>query len=234
MSIQENIDQNLQALVEYSLQKDFLIEEFQKIANIGGWEMNLSNCELSMTQRSYSILGFSSSEKTDIERLKNLCNEESQMKLENAIKEIVTKGQDFDIELNFKNSEWIRILGEVVDNGKTQKVRGILWDISEKKRNEIELQKQYSELKRINQEFEQIKTKLKETNSELRRFTYATTHDIKAPVSIIEGYLNFLKEDSDILNERSKLAIEYIEKSVRRFNDIIRKIIDEAEGKKEQ
>lgn len=62
---------------------------------------------------------------------------------------------------------------------------------------------------------------LKAANQDLEQFAYIATHDIKVPITNIDNYLNFLKQDKDISNERSLFAIDWIDKSVKKANQTV-------------
>lgn len=67
-------------------------------------------------------------------------------------------------------------------------VRGTVTDISDRKRAEIER--------------ESFVTQLEQKNSELERFTYTVSHDLKSPLITIKGFLGLLEED--LANDRAE------------------------------
>lgn len=84
-------------------------------------------------------------------------------------------------------------------------------DITERKKVEEKIKKGYKELEAVNKDLEQ--------------FAYIATHDIKTPVTNIGNYLNFLKQDHDIQKERSRMAIEWIDKSVNQARKTIEDLV---------
>ncbi|MBI5963682.1 MAG: PAS domain S-box protein [Chloroflexi bacterium] len=53
-----------------------------------------------------------------------------------------------------------------------------------------------SQRKWIESEREKLINELEETNSELERFTYTVSHDLKSPLITIKGFLGFLEQDA--------------------------------------
>jgi PAS domain S-box-containing protein len=56
--------------------------------------------------------------------------------------------------------------------------------------------REISQRKWIETEREKLINKLEETNSELERFTYTVSHDLKSPLITIKGFLGFLEQDA--------------------------------------
>ena len=68
-----------------------------------------------------------------------------------------------------------------------------------------------TERKQIEQEREMMLAELEEKNDELERFTYTVSHDLKAPLVTIKGFLGVLQEDARQGNtERLEADIAYI------------------------
>ncbi|NME67484.1 PAS domain-containing sensor histidine kinase [Flammeovirga aprica] len=74
---------------------------------------------------------------------------------------------------------------------------------------------------------------LQEHNDELKQFAYITTHDVKSPITNINSFLHFLKEDKSITDPSSLQAIHWIEKSIdkanAKINDLV-KVIEQREA----
>lgn len=95
-------------------------------------------------------------------------------------------------------------ISEMLIDGK-QKFAGIVRDISERKKNELELRK---------------------SNQELEQFAYIASHDLKEPLRGINNYVTFIFEDyGKDLNEELKEKLLTIQKLTKRLEDFINSLL---------
>lgn len=87
---------------------------------------------------------------------------------------------------------------------------GAIRDITESKENQRKLQEQNEELKKI--------------NSELDRFVYSASHDLKAPLASVLGLINIAKIEKD--PQMLVPYLEMMEQSIRKLDRFIKDIID--------
>lgn len=86
-----------------------------------------------------------------------------------------------------------------------------------------DLKRAKEQLSLINIELSDKNEKLLITNSDLDNFIYAASHDLKAPVSNIEGLINSLAINED---ENDKDIINLIKESIRRFKATIQDLTE--------
>lgn len=97
----------------------------------------------------------------------------------------------------------------IVENGQVTGVTIYARDITQQKKSEDTLKQQNDELTKI--------------NSELDRFVYSASHDLRAPLMSVKGLLNMINVDPDKKNTDNYLKL--IETSVDRLDHFITEII---------
>jgi PAS domain S-box-containing protein len=134
--------------------------------------------------------------------------------IERAREQMKTGVFDYEARIIHKDQtvRWVRSKGKsyLDNNGNQSKVIGVLQDITERRQAEEEM-----ELKNI---------QLIRTNNDLDNFIYTASHDLKAPMSNIEGLLYTLKDSlpkNDDIYEDSEMIIQLMEKSINRFKATI-------------
>jgi signal transduction histidine kinase len=80
--------------------------------------------------------------------------------------------------------------------------------------------------KRLNRELEQHVLALTETNRELDAFNYTVSHDLKAPLIIIGGFINrFLKKQGDDLDTKEKDMLNAIQAHIQKMERLIKDLL---------
>jgi PAS domain S-box-containing protein len=92
---------------------------------------------------------------------------------------------------------WLASRGQVFydDSGEALRMIGIVQDISDRARAELQLQRQATELRTLNAALERTTDRLSERNRELDRFVYTVSHDLKAPLRAISNLAQWLADD---------------------------------------
>ncbi|HKJ38394.1 MAG TPA: ATP-binding protein [Anaerolineales bacterium] len=134
-------------------------------------------------------------------------------------KALSDENHDYVVEhrLVWQNGDihWIEGRGEVYrnDDGKPIRMAGTVVDITDRKDAEAER--------------EQLIQKLAEKNTELEQFTYTVSHDLKAPIITIKGFLGFLGEDVRTGNQvRMDKDIIRISEAVDKMHRLLNELLD--------
>ena len=84
-----------------------------------------------------------------------------------------------------------------------------------------------TEQKQAEEEREELLADLEAKNSELERFTYTVSHDLKAPLITIAGFLNLLKQDLDAQNApRIREDLASIKDATKTMQRLLQELLD--------
>ena len=131
--------------------------------------------------------------------------------------------RDFDIQMqrHDKTLIWVRNTSRTVrnDEGEVLCYEGSLEDITERKKAE-------EEIRRLNEELEQRvadrTAQLAAANRELEAFAYSVSHDLRAPLRHIDGFVDLLQRSiATTLDEQSRHYMASISDAARRMATLI-------------
>ena len=88
-------------------------------------------------------------------------------------------------------------------------------------------------LKRVQVELEKTNQNLLKINTDLDNFVYTASHDLKAPISNIEGLTDALQDLTEKGDEQVHLILDLVRKSVEKFKETINALTDVAKIQKE-
>jgi PAS domain S-box-containing protein len=130
-------------------------------------------------------------------------------------------GEDFihvneEAGLSFE-TRWTPIRGD--DTAEIVRVIGVSIDVTERKRAE-------EEIRLLNQELEQRvvsrTAQLEEMNKELEGFAYSVSHDLRAPLRHIDGFIELLQKRMKMtIDDKSRHYMEMIADSARKMGTLI-------------
>lgn len=103
----------------------------------------------------------------------------------------------------------------VTAQGEFQHISWTLFDITEKKRIELEL-------KKANQQLKMDEEELRAVNKELESFSYSVSHDLRAPIRHILGFMELLTRHAEkTLDTKARRYITVISDSAKKMSALI-------------
>lgn len=149
-ALNANLEQQVKERTEQLRRNESKLKETERIAQLGGWELDLQSGEEYWSEEIYSIheLPIDSSRPRYLENLEYYLNfyaPEARPTIQAAFQNAMLNGEAYDLELPFitakGNHRWVKTIGApILENGVIIKIKGILKDISDRKRAEITLQ----------------------------------------------------------------------------------------------
>lgn len=87
---------------------------------------------------------------------------------------------------------------------------------------QVRLEQMQSEIFRSSQEVQSTNEKLHEVNRELEAFSYSVSHDLRAPLRHITGFVNLLQKNAEqSLDERSRRYLNIVSESAQQMGALI-------------
>ncbi len=206
-----------------------LLNATQRLAKIGGWDWDVEHQTTFWTEEAYRIHGFEPQASVPgtsdyIDRSLTCYDPNDRPIISSAFQRCMQQGDGYDLEFPFTSVDgrrkWIRTTAAPVrEDGRIIKVVGTLMDITERKQAE-------DKLRRFNEELEQRvhdrTAQLEAANKELEAFAYSVSHDMRAPLRHIDGFLELLQQRTgESLDERSRHYMDTISDAARRMGQLI-------------
>ena len=190
----------------------------QKTADIGIFELDVMADKLKGSGSFCELFGLAEDEDLSWKDIQQLVHPNDSLDFiaffANVIKnETQFKYEYRSIRKDTNKEVCIRSTGEVERNksGKAVRIIGVKQDISEKRRNEVELKKQNEELLKV--------------NHELDHFVSRVSHDLRAPISTVLGLIELiLKHETNV--DKIKELLVLVKKSLEKQDDFIRDILN--------
>jgi len=193
------------------------LTEAQQVAHLGSWILDIKTNEVLRSQEFYEIFDSAISEFPDSqEGYIMFFHPDDRHIVRDAFNQALIDHAPYNYEarLVMKDGSIKNIFsnGKSIKNkkGELVKMHGTIQDITDRKKIELELEKNIVELKK--------------SNSELDKFVYSVSHDLRAPLSSILGVIEIVEEDTVEVSVVEHLQM--IKSSVKKLDGFISDILN--------
>ena len=175
-----------------------LLQHTERIADVGGWDLDPDTLDVYWTEHIFDIFGEGSDEAPALEETLDRVHEEDRPMLETVVERALDSGKSFDIEARIRRTDgetrWLRIRGiPTLEDGEVVTLRGAVQDITDQRRRERVLREMHDIISNRHRSFEdQIQAFLELGRAELGT-KYGTLSEIRRDEYVFE----FVDADDD-------------------------------------
>lgn len=225
----ESMQHNLFSSIEVMKKSEQKFKQLVGSTTAIPWELDLSNWLFTYVgEQAVTVLGYPTTDwyekdfwnthihPDDLKYATDFCSESTKAGLDHSFeyRMISAKGKTIwirdDVKIIYKNNE-------------PSYLQGYMFDITEKKLTELELEEHRGNLEKL---VEQRTIELQSSNNELEAFSYSVSHDLRAPLRGIDGFSQILIEDNlDSLDETSLEYLHRIRKAAQLMGQIINDLL---------
>lgn len=197
-------------------------------SKVAVWEYDFKTNSMSRSDNHDKLYGLERQSKWDINTFLNATHPDDRELSNSIIQNSVAPGGPDNYTFDFRavypdgSIHWLLVNGRVIERDETGQgitVRGTLIEITGLKRVEEEIKQLNAEL-----EFkvEQRTAQLEATNKELEAFSYSVSHDLRAPLRHINGYVDMLnKKYHETLDDKAQHYLDTIKGASRKMGALI-------------
>jgi len=194
---------------------------------MGAWEWNIQTNAVHWNAIQYQLCGISPDRRNlSADTFMDLIHAEDLASVKRALNQALEEGTDYQAQFRIIRGDgkicWLVGKGSVIRdrNGKPLQMIGVNFDITSNKQIE-------SQLRQLNETLEervkQRTTQLEATNKELESFSYSVSHDLRAPLRHITGFVDLLRKrlEKTALDDTSRHYIEVIVEATKQAGKLI-------------
>ena len=197
------------------------------VAQLGDWDLDLSTHVTRRSLRHDQIFGYDTllPEWSDEIFLEHVHPEDREL-VEQKFQSSLTTYENWDFECRIiwadQSVKWIWGRGSFYGNadGTPTHVLGLVTDITERKEAEAEIRRLNESLE---QRVEERTAQLEAANRELEAFSYSVSHDLRAPLRHISGFVSLLEKqvDAAVLGKTGRRYLKIIAEATEKAGALI-------------
>lgn len=194
------------------------LELASQSAGLGVWSWDLETDELTWSESLYDLLGVPRDTPASLEGFMERVHPEDRPRLEVNLEHLDAlpskTGEEFRVVRPSGEICWFESRYRIFRDaeGRPRHMTGVLYDVSERKRVELELERRVA----------QRTAELLQVNTELEAFAYSASHDLRAPLRAIDGYAHVLIEEyGEALEDDARHYLERVRDGATRMGKII-------------
>lgn len=232
---------------KYEIQKrEILLNLAEGMANLGSYEFDIVNKSAIWSDQLYRIYGYEPNEfEAKEDNLFMVVHPEDKEYIKKLFTEATFNEDEFEYQFKFirKDSSPGVSYGKakVIKNKNNQiiKITGFVQDITERVKMVEQLKSLNAELEsRVNERTKELSVSidnLQMLNDSLDNYAYIISHDLKAPLTVIEGLVPFIKDDclARPFDDEGMKMLDMIVSKVEDMKDIIENVLRTAKMQKQ-
>ncbi|HZY80572.1 MAG TPA: PAS domain S-box protein [Cyclobacteriaceae bacterium] len=204
----------------------FLLERAQLVANLGHWTMQPgppSTSKLTLSNETCRIFGIDSFD-GKLQSFLAFVHPDDLHEVNKAMSSALVNQTPYSLDHRIVTKagveKWVHVQTEIMtdDDSELPMLLGIVQDITERKTTESEiLQLNASLEKKVSERTSQLEA----VNKELEAFSYSVSHDLRAPLRIIDGFATILMEEADGHDEKIVKHARTISRNATRMGQLV-------------
>ncbi|VAW93672.1 diguanylate cyclase/phosphodiesterase (GGDEF & EAL domains) with PAS/PAC sensor(s) [hydrothermal vent metagenome] len=223
------MQKNLAISIESLQQKEAHYRQLVESTTAIPWEVDLSSWLFTYVgPQAEAVLGYPINNWYEKDFWGNHIHPDDAESAVNFCIEATKIGIDYNFEYRMITAQgksiWIKDDVKIIyKDSKAVSLQGYMFDITEQKLNQLELEKYREDLERL---IAERTTELLAANKELEAFSYSVSHDLRAPLRGIDGFSQILLEDyHGVLDETGLDHLYRIRRSAQSMGQIINDLL---------
>lgn len=205
-----------------------LLCQTQQLVNTGSWEWKPDSNELFWSMGTFRLHELEVGGSITMKQSLQYIHPEYRSILKHAMHMAADKNKAFDVEVKLvtahKRTIWVRVVGSPTSpEDEPKRIQGLYMNIDHEKRSERAL---VDLTKNLSQHLQTLKEESARTKEEMDEFSYIVSHDLRAPMRVIDGFSAILEEDyGDKLDDEGQETIQIIQANVAKLNTMMNELL---------